>query len=101
MGLYLNAGQPYYYISSPLFTQASIDLGDGLSFAVEAPDASENNKYVLSATLDGEALDRAWLHHEELFRGGRLVLEMGDNPSNWGGSDRPPSVSSPDDEASE
>ncbi len=101
MGLYPNAGQPYYYIGSPLFTQASIDLGGGRSFTVEAPDASEDNKYVLSATLDGEALDRAWLHHEELFRGGRLVLEMGDNPLNWGGSDRPPSVSSPDDEASE
>jgi putative alpha-1,2-mannosidase len=101
MGLYPNAGQPYYYIGSPLFTRASIDLGDGLSFTVEAPDASEDNKYVLSATLDGEALDRSWLRHEEIARGGQLVLEMGDSPSGWGRDDSPPSVSSPDDKASE
>jgi putative alpha-1,2-mannosidase len=84
VGLYPNAGQPYYYIGSPLFTRASIDLGGGRSFAVEAPDTSEDNKYVLSATLDGEALDRPWLRHEELSRGGQLVLEMSDRPSGWG-----------------
>ena len=95
MGLYPNAGQPYYYIGSPLFTRASIDLGGGRSFTIEAPDASEDNKYVLSATLEGEALDRAWLRHEELSRGGQLVLEMGDSPSDWGRDDKPPSVSSP------
>lgn len=101
MGLYPNAGQPYYYIGSPLFTKASIDLGDGLSFTVDAPDTSEYNKYVLSATLDGEALDRAWLRNEEIARGGQLVLEMGDSPSDWGQDDRPTSVSSPNEEASE
>ncbi|MBA3472181.1 MAG: glycoside hydrolase family 92 protein [Rubrobacter sp.] len=101
MGLYPNAGQPYYYIGSPLFTQASIDLGGGQSFTVEAPDASEDNKYVLSATLDGEALDRAWLRHEEIARRGQLILQMGDEPSDWERDDRPPSVSSPNDEASE
>ena len=101
MGLYPNAGQPYYYIGSPLFTRASMDLGDGRSFTVEASDTSEDNKYVQSATLDGEALDRTWLHHEELWRGGQLVLEMGDSPSDWGRYERPPSVSSPNDEASE
>jgi putative alpha-1,2-mannosidase len=101
MGLYPNAGQPYYYIGSPLFTRASIDLGGGRSFAVEAPDTSEDNKYVLSATLDGEALDRTWLRHEELSRGGQLVLEMGDSPSDWGQDDRAPSVSSPEVGASE
>jgi putative alpha-1,2-mannosidase len=56
---------------------------------------------VLSATLDGEALDRTWLRHDELSRGGQLVLEMGDSPSDWGQDDRPPSVSSPEVGASE
>ena len=97
MGLYPNSGQPYYYyIGSLLFTRASIDLGGGRSFTVEALDTSEENKYVLSATLDGESLDRAWLYHEELSRGGQLVLEMGNSPSDWGRDDRPPSVSSPE-----
>ncbi len=37
MGLYPNAGQPYYYIGSPLFTRATMDLGGGKRFTVEAP----------------------------------------------------------------
>jgi putative alpha-1,2-mannosidase len=95
MGLYPNAGQPYY-IGSPLFTQSSIDLGNAWSFTVEAPYTLEDNKYVLSVSLDGEALDRAWLHHEELSRSGQLRIEMGASPSYWERDDRPPSVSPPE-----
>ena len=51
---------------------------------------------MLSATLDGETLDRAWLYHEEVSRGGRLVLEMGDSPSDWGRDEKPPSTLTPD-----
>jgi predicted alpha-1,2-mannosidase len=93
IGLYPNAGQPYYYIGSPIFTRASISLGDGRSFTVEAPDTSETNLYVQSASLDGETLDRAWLHHEEIARGARLILRMGESPLGWGRDNRPPSVS--------
>jgi predicted alpha-1,2-mannosidase len=94
LGLYPNAGQPYYYIGSPIFTSASIDLGGGQTFTVEAPGTSETNMYVQSASLDEKALERAWLRHEEIARGGKLVLTMGDSPSSWGQNDRPPSVSS-------
>ena len=93
IGLYPNAGQPYYYIGSPIFTRASISLGDGRSFTVEAHDTSETNLYVQSASLDGETLDRAWLHHEEIARGARLILRMGESPLDWGRDNRPPSVS--------
>ena len=96
MGLYPNAGQPYYYVCSPLFQRSTIHLGGGRSFSIEAPDTSETNLYVQSATLDGRALDRAWLKHEEIARGGRLVLRMGTTPSSWGSGNRPPSVSAPE-----
>jgi predicted alpha-1,2-mannosidase len=95
MGLYPNAGQPFYYICSPLFRRATINLGGNRAFTVEAPEAAEENLYVQSATLDGRALDRAWLKHEEIARGGRLVLRMGAQPSQWGRGDRPPSLSAP------
>jgi putative alpha-1,2-mannosidase len=101
VGLYPNAGQPYYYIGSPLFTRASIDLGGGRSFAVEAPDTSEDNKYVLSATLDGAARGSSLPLRRVTICGGQLVLEVGDSPSDWGQNDRPPSVSSPEVGASE
>jgi predicted alpha-1,2-mannosidase len=95
-GLYPNAGQPYYYICSPLFQRSTIKLGGGRTFIIEAPETSETNLYLQSATLNGRALERAWLKHEEIARGGRLVLRMGAMPSAWGRDNRPPSMSSPE-----
>jgi predicted alpha-1,2-mannosidase len=94
IGLYPNAGQPYYYIVSSLFPRSTINLGGGRTFIIEAPETSETNLYVQSATLNGQPLDRAWLKHEEIAKGGRLVLRMGPTPSAWGKNNRPPSMSS-------
>ncbi len=83
MGLYPNAGQPYYYVCSPLFKHSTINLGGGRTFSIEAPETSETNLYVQSATLNGRALDHAWLKPDEIARGGRLVLHMGSTVSAW------------------
>ncbi|HYE15639.1 MAG TPA: GH92 family glycosyl hydrolase [Pyrinomonadaceae bacterium] len=91
-GLYPNAGQAFYYIGSPVFTRAVVTLGAGRAFEIEAPAASASNIYIQSARLNGKALERAWLTHAEVSRGGRLVLRMGDRPSAWGRASRPPSI---------
>jgi predicted alpha-1,2-mannosidase len=94
MGLYPNAGQPYYYVGSPIFESVKLDLGGGKELTVEAPGTSETNKYVRSATLNGQRIDRAFVNHDEIKDGGTLVLEMGPEPSPSFGKDvRPPSVS--------
>jgi predicted alpha-1,2-mannosidase len=91
LGLYPNAGQPLYYLGSPLFTRTQIDVGGGRRFTVEAPETSAENRYVQSATLNGRALGRAWLRHDEIAGGGTLVLRMGPRPSRWGATELPPS----------
>ncbi len=96
IGLYPNAGQPFYYVCSPLFRRSTINLSGGRTFIIEAQEASATNLYVQSATLDGRALNRAWLKHEEIARGGRLALSMGAKPSTWGRGVRPPSMSLPE-----
>ena len=57
---------------------------------------SEDNKQVLSVTLEGEALVSAWLRHEGHSCGGQLVLETGDAYSDGGRYDKLPSYSFPD-----
>lgn len=94
MGLYPNAGQPYYYLSSPVFTEVRIDVGQGKKFIIQAPNSSAINQYIQSATLNGKQLDRAWLKHTELVHGGILRLELGSQPSAWGRGERPYSVES-------
>jgi predicted alpha-1,2-mannosidase len=93
IGLFPNAGQPYYYIGSPLFTRTRIALPQGRSFTVEAPAASDANRYVVGATLNGRPLDRAWLTHAEVAQGGVLRLDMAAAPTGWGTAARPYSVS--------
>lgn len=45
----------------------------------------EKNKYVQSATLNGEKLERFYFSAAELLKGGELILEMGDKPNkSWG-----------------
>ncbi len=53
------------------------------------------NKYIQSARLNGETLDRPWFTHEELLAGSTLELEMGPLPNKlWGSSPdaAPPSM---------
>lgn len=83
IGLYPNAGQPLYYIGSPLFTRAVLHLEGGRTFTILAPDASAANRYVVAARLDGRPLDRAWLSHDEIIKGGTLELQMAAQPGTW------------------
>ncbi|HEY5510020.1 MAG TPA: glycoside hydrolase domain-containing protein [Prolixibacteraceae bacterium] len=58
--------------------------------------ASAQTKYVQSAILNGEPLNRPWFEHSTLMKGGTLVLNMGPRPNKqWGSSLEaiPPSMS--------
>jgi predicted alpha-1,2-mannosidase len=86
MGFYpVTPGQPVYSIGSPIFEHVSIDLGNGKTFEIEAHNASVENKYIQSATLNGEKLDNPWITHEAIIKGGKLVFEMGSKANkSWG-----------------
>jgi len=87
-----------YILGSPVFSRTTWRTGAGTTFTIEARNNSATNVYVQSARLNGKALQRAWLTHEEIVEGGRLILEMGPRPNTkWGSAPRwaPPSLSAP------
>ncbi|MCM5663898.1 GH92 family glycosyl hydrolase [Galbibacter mesophilus] len=92
MGFYPNAGQDLYLIGTPLFEKSEIELPNGKTFAVEAKRKKSSEIHIKSATLNGKPLNRAWLQHEEIANGGRLVLKMSSKPSKWASEDLPPSL---------
>lgn len=94
LGFYpVTPGIPVYTIGSPIFTKSTIWLDNGNRFTIEAKNASWSNKYIQSATLNGETLNRTWFTHDDLVNGGKLVLEMGDRPNKeWGIESPPPSA---------
>lgn len=86
MGFYpVTPGAPQYVIGSPLFGEAKISLPGGKSFVVKAINNSKENKYIQSATLNGQPFNRTWIGHDEIVKGGELVFEMGSEPNKkWG-----------------
>jgi putative alpha-1,2-mannosidase len=86
MGFYpITPGEPLYTIGSPMFEQVSFDLGNGKTFLIEAHNASAENKYIQSATLNGETLNTPWISHEAIMEGAKLVFEMGPKANkSWG-----------------
>ncbi len=78
-------GIPAYCIGSPVFEKAVVHIPGGGDLRIEAKGASEKNKYIQSASLNGKPLDRAWFSHEEIVSGGELKLVMGPRPNKvWG-----------------
>lgn len=95
MGIYpVTPGLPIYNIGSPVFPLVRIHLDGGRVFEIDARGASRDNKYIQSATLNGREWAKPWLTHDDVARGGRLVLQMGDTANRqWGArsEDAPPS----------
>jgi predicted alpha-1,2-mannosidase len=89
LGLFQTDGgcnaSPIYEIASPLYEKTVINLGKrygrGDQFTIEAREASKKNKYVQSATLNGKELKTFWFPASELLKGGKLILQMGDQPN--------------------
>lgn len=91
LGLYPSTATDIYLISSPTFKYAKIDLGNNKYLELTTLGLSDENRYIISATLDSKTLDRAWLRHEEIRNGACLVFIMGDTPSGFGELVLPPS----------
>ena len=99
-----NAGtseNPFYELSSPIFNKVTFHLNghyyEGKSFTIEAKNNSPKNYYIQSASLNDSKLDKPWILHETVTKGGKLILQMGETPNKlWGSKpeNAPPSMSS-------
>lgn len=93
MGIYPVAGQDLYVITAPHLQKVTVHLENGNHFVIEAKNLDSNNRFVTSATLNGEPLNQAWFRHTSIKNGGKLILEMGPEPNDWGTDNPPPSLS--------
>ena len=80
-----------FIIGSPLFTEATVNVGNGKTFTVKAPGNSKENIYVQSARLNGKPYTKSYINYKDIVAGGTLELVMGPNPSKFGtkAKDRP------------
>jgi predicted alpha-1,2-mannosidase len=86
MGFYPVApGSGEYVLGRPFADRTVLHLPNGKRFTIEAPGLSETNRYVGSVTLNGVALDRSFVRHDEIVAGGVLRFTMAAKPNTaWG-----------------
>lgn len=80
-----------YIFGSPLFDEATLNVGNGKTFRIVAHNNSSENKYIQSAKLNGKLYTRSYIDFKDIVRGGTLEFVMGNKPSQFGvkPSDRP------------
>jgi predicted alpha-1,2-mannosidase len=83
MGFFPVAGQDLYMITTPMFDNVTLNLGDNKEFKIICNGLTAKNVYIKSAKLNGKKLDRSWLTHTEIKNGALLEFEMSDLPSDW------------------
>ena len=84
LGLYPNAGHDYYLIHAPLVGGATLYPPSGKPFTITTRRFSPDNKYIVSARLNGRDYPYSTISHADILDGGTLELTMGPRPSDWG-----------------
>ena len=79
LGLFPTAGSDTYQIASPLWKRADLKMGNRRLRFVAQPSISTDG-YIRSVELNGARLDRSWIKHGEIARGGELHFERGQKP---------------------
>ena len=83
-------------LGSPLFSQITINMGNGQQVQINASGAGDNVPYVQSLLVNGQASTQLWQPFSTLANGATFQFALGTNPNtSWGSgaSDAPPSFS--------
>lgn len=80
-----------YVFGSPLFDEATMNVGKGKTFRIIAHNNSKENMYIQSVKLNGKPYTRSYVDFKDIVRGGKLEFMMGSKPSKFGvkPADRP------------
>ncbi|WP_433008662.1 GH92 family glycosyl hydrolase [Kribbella sp. CA-294648] len=77
-------GRAELLVGSPLFPKVELHRSNGVRLTITAPETSDANQYVQSLSLNGKARAESWLPESFITNGGRIDVQMGAAPTNWG-----------------
>jgi predicted alpha-1,2-mannosidase len=76
-----------YAAGAPLFKNAEIDFQNGKKLFINAPNNSEDNRYVQSVTHNGKVYSKNYFNHFELQKGGSFNFQMASKPNKQRGTE--------------
>ena len=74
-------GSGEYVMGAPLFKKAILTLENGKQIVLNAPDNTNENRYIRSLKMNGKEYNHNWLKHEELMDGAVLDFDMSHTPN--------------------
>ncbi len=82
MGFYpVCPGTDEYVLGAPLFNKVTLQLENGNTFVINAPNNSKENMYVDAATVNGENYTKNYLKHATIQNGGEITFSMSNTPN--------------------
>lgn len=96
----MSPGSGIYHVNTPLFRRAEIRLSKEYhpcavsdTLVIETDRDPAENVYIRGITVNGKALDRAWLTWDEIANGGVIRYELSNEPCTAWAVQLPPSLS--------
>ena len=87
LGFYpVTPGTDEYVFGSPLFNKVTLDFGKRKKLVIEAPANSRENVYIKGIKLNGRGIDKNYITHGDLQKGGKLVYRMAATPDTLRGT---------------
>ena len=83
IGFFPNAGQNFYYITSPHYDHTVIHLGNGKVIDIRANHLSPENRYIQKVSINGKPYHSTMFTHDLIENGAEFVFEMGSTPVNY------------------
>ena len=81
MGIYpVNPVSGEYEIGTPLFPETRVNLANGKTFTVLAPNVSRENIYIQGVKVNGQPYDKSYITHQQIMDGATVEFEMGSQP---------------------
>ena len=79
-------GSGEYVVGSPMFSKTELNLPAPYNKKVTilAEGVDEGKKYIKSLAIDGKAISKPFIKHEDLVRCNEIVFEMSATPTDWG-----------------
>lgn len=71
-------GSNQYVLGRPFVNRAQLHLPNGNRLTIDSEDMSEEHPFLKNVILNGKSLDRSYVTHEELMKGGELRFIFSD-----------------------
>ncbi len=77
-----------YVLGSPLFDRVTLSLENGKRFVVESHGNGKKDVYVGKVKLFGKEMEKNFITHEQIMKGGQLLFKMESSPNKSRGTER-------------